>query len=49
MATCTSADVQVVKMVQYGAQSPAGLHIVHFLAQLDGGKNSPVMLYSDKC
>lgn len=27
-------DLQVVEVVQRGAQSPAGLHVVHFLGQL---------------
>lgn len=49
VATFTSADIQVVKMVQYGAQSPARLHIVHLLAQLDGGKktNDILRVYSE--
>lgn len=46
VATFTSADIQVVKMVQYGSQSPARLHIVHLLAQLDGGKKKNPKRYS---
>lgn len=31
----SSADLQVVEVVQRGAQSPACLHIIHFLRQLE--------------
>lgn len=34
----SSVDLQVVEVVQRGAQSPACLYVVHFLGQLGGGK-----------
>lgn len=36
--TFASADIQAVEVVQHGPQGPARLHVVHLLAQLDGGK-----------
>lgn len=34
----SSVDLQVVEVVQRGAQSPAWLHVVHFLGQLGARK-----------
>lgn len=42
----SSVDLQVVKVVQHGAQSPAWLHVVHFLGQLGmGGKKNTQKLF----
>lgn len=35
----SSVDLQVVEILQHSAQSPASLHVVHFLGQLGKGKN----------
>lgn len=45
----SSVDLQVVEVVQRGAQSPAWLHVVHFLGQLGGGEKKKNNTKSLKC